>query len=221
MGSIWRIGVAVPNCKRAGRNSSSSSSAARPPCRPGWRSPFFGLARHAPVDESVPTMDTVADRLPTRYCLRGGTGDVDFAATFVRRFQRVVFGIAMTVADDLGTRRMSRSRPSSGRAARSGVRLRCGRSAWMKTIDRNLALTSSTLSLRAGGPGRSVRADPATTDSPAQFAGAHQGRPCCAARSPAWRRHRRVPWRWLAFTHDGPADRRSREHPPTHGEEAR
>ena len=48
--------------------------------------------------------DTDADRLPDELLLAGlGAGDVDFAVTFVHRFQRVVFGIAMTVTGDPGT----------------------------------------------------------------------------------------------------------------------
>ena len=55
-------------------------------------------------DGARQTMDTDADRLPDEVLLAGlGTGDVDFTVTFVHRFQRVVFGVAMTVTGDPGT----------------------------------------------------------------------------------------------------------------------
>ena len=176
MGSIWRIGVAVPDLQRA-EELVVLSLAARPPCRPGWRSPIFGLARRL-VDE-VPTMDTDADRLPDEVLLAGlGTGDVDFAATFVRRFQRVVFGIAMTVTDDPGTAEdVAQQTFERARRHAQVYDSRCGSvRAWMTTIARNLAVD-----VIHACPSAPVAPDDlsglltAMTNSPAQFAGAHQG----------------------------------------------
>jgi RNA polymerase sigma factor (sigma-70 family) len=57
-----------------------------------------------PVEESVRTMEADPDRLPDEVLLaRLGTGDVDFAVAFVRRFQRVVFGVALAITGDLRT----------------------------------------------------------------------------------------------------------------------
>jgi RNA polymerase sigma-70 factor (ECF subfamily) len=62
------------------------------------------VLRHPPADESVQTMGTDADRLPDEVLLaRLGAGDVDFTVAFVHRFQRVVFGVAMTITGDPGT----------------------------------------------------------------------------------------------------------------------
>jgi RNA polymerase sigma factor (sigma-70 family) len=45
-----------------------------------------------------------ADRLPDEVLLAGlGAGDVDSTIAFVHRFQRVVFGVAMTITGDPGT----------------------------------------------------------------------------------------------------------------------
>src|SRR6202158_3299726 len=46
-------------------------------------------------------MGTAADGLPNEPLLAGlGTGDADLALAFVRRFQRIVFGVAMTIVGD-------------------------------------------------------------------------------------------------------------------------
>jgi len=49
-------------------------------------------------------MGIPADRLPDETLLAGfGTGDADLSLAFVRRFQRVVFGVALTVIGDPAT----------------------------------------------------------------------------------------------------------------------
>jgi len=46
-------------------------------------------------------MGTPADRLPDEVLLAGlGAGDADLSLAFVRRFQRLVFGVALTVTSD-------------------------------------------------------------------------------------------------------------------------
>ena len=46
-------------------------------------------------------MGTAADGLPDETLLAGlGAGDADLALAFVRRFQRIVFGVAMSVVGD-------------------------------------------------------------------------------------------------------------------------
>ena len=46
-------------------------------------------------------MGTSADGLPDETLLAGlGAGDADLALAFVRRFQRLVFGVALTVTSD-------------------------------------------------------------------------------------------------------------------------
>ena len=50
---------------------------------------------------TVQTMGSHADRLPDETLLAGlGAGDADLAVAFVRRFQRVVYGVALTVTRD-------------------------------------------------------------------------------------------------------------------------
>jgi RNA polymerase sigma factor (sigma-70 family) len=53
------------------------------------------------VSLTVQTMGSHADRLPDETLLAGlGAGDADLAVAFVRRFQRVVYGVALTVTRD-------------------------------------------------------------------------------------------------------------------------
>src|SRR5580700_11617399 len=59
------------------------------------------LLPRPPVYKSVQKMGTSADGLPDETMLAGlGAGDADLALAFVRRFQRIVFGVAMTVIGD-------------------------------------------------------------------------------------------------------------------------
>jgi RNA polymerase sigma factor (sigma-70 family) len=87
--------------------------------------------------------DTVADRLPDEVLLAGlGAGDVDIAVTFVHRFLRVAFGVAMTVTDNPGsaeevaqqTFEWARRHAQVYDSRQGSVR------AWIATIARNLAV---------------------------------------------------------------------------------
>ena len=71
----------------------------------GFRRPQCLLdRRQPPVDDSVRTVGADADRLPDGVLLaRLGRGDVDSAVAFVRRFQRVVFGVALAITGDPDT----------------------------------------------------------------------------------------------------------------------
>ena len=123
--------------------------------------------------------DTDADRLPDEVLLAGlGTGDVDFALTFVHRFQRVVFGIAMTVTGDPGTAEevaqqtfeWARRHAQVYDSRHGSVR------AWMTTIARNLAVD-----VIHGYPSAPVAPDDlsellaAMTDTSEELPGAHGG----------------------------------------------
>ena len=53
------------------------------------------------VSLTVPTMATPAERLPDETLLAGlGAGDAELSVAFVRRFQGLVFGVALTVLRD-------------------------------------------------------------------------------------------------------------------------
>jgi RNA polymerase sigma factor (sigma-70 family) len=123
--------------------------------------------------------NTDADRLPDEALLaRLGTGDVDFAITFVHRFQRVVFGIAMTVTGDPGTAEevaqqafeWARRHAQVYDSRQGSVR------AWMTMIARNLAVD-----VIHACPSALVAPDDlsglltAVTDTTEQLAGAHGG----------------------------------------------
>jgi RNA polymerase sigma factor (sigma-70 family) len=71
----------------------------------GFRQPrSLADQRQPPVGDSARTMDADADRLPDEVLLaRLGTGDVDSAVAFVRRFQRGVLGVALAITGDLDT----------------------------------------------------------------------------------------------------------------------
>jgi RNA polymerase sigma factor (sigma-70 family) len=87
--------------------------------------------------------DTDADRLPDGVLLAGlGTGDADFAVTFVHRFQRVVFGIAMTVTGDPGTAEgvAQQTFEWAWRHAQVYDSRQGSVRAWITTIARNLAV---------------------------------------------------------------------------------
>jgi RNA polymerase sigma factor (sigma-70 family) len=73
--------------------------------KPGFRQPHsLADQRQPPIDDSARTMDSDADGLPDEVLLaRLGTGDVDSAVAFVRRFQRVVFGVALAITRDPDT----------------------------------------------------------------------------------------------------------------------
>ena len=88
-------------------------------------------------------MGTAADGLPDETLLAGlGAGDADLALAFVRRFQRIVFGIAMTVignqaaAEDVAQQAFEQAwrHAQMYDSRRGSVR------AWLTTIARNLAV---------------------------------------------------------------------------------
>ena len=59
------------------------------------------LLRRPPVYNSVQKTGTAPDGLPDEVLLAGlGAGDADLALAFVRRFQRIVFGVAVSVIGD-------------------------------------------------------------------------------------------------------------------------
>ena len=127
--------------------------------------------------DSVQRMGTPPDRLPDETLLAGlGAGDADLSLAFVRRFQRVVFGAALTVigdpttAEDVAQQAFERAwRHAQVYDSRRGsVR------SWLTTIAHNLAV--DVIRARTSTP-----VDPqelpalltAMTDTPERFAVAH------------------------------------------------
>jgi RNA polymerase sigma-70 factor (ECF subfamily) len=135
--------------------------------------PVGHLARIKGVhDRGIPV-----DRLPDEILLEGlGAGNADLAVAFVRRFQRVVFGVALTVignpatAEDVAQQTFERAwRHAQVYDSRRGsVR------AWLTTIAHNVAV--DTVRARTSAP-----VDPeelpalltAMTDTPERLALAH------------------------------------------------
>jgi RNA polymerase sigma factor (sigma-70 family) len=124
-------------------------------------------------------MDIDAGRLPDEVLLAGlGTGDVDFTVTFVHRFQRVVFGVAMTVTGDPGTAEdvAQQTFERAWRHAQVYDSRRGSVRAWMTTIARNLAVDA--IHARTSAP---VAPDDlaglltAMTGTPERLAVAHEG----------------------------------------------
>src|SRR6201994_118449 len=155
---------------------------------PGLRTPRLKARKKPPpkdampwkrpsVSDSVQRMGIPADRLPDETLLAGpGSGDADLSLAFVRRFQRVVFGVAVTVlgdpttAEDVAQQTFERAwRHAQVYDTRRGsVRAR------LSTIAHNLAV--DVLRARTSAP-----VDPqdlpalltAMTDTPERFAVAH------------------------------------------------
>jgi RNA polymerase sigma factor (sigma-70 family) len=101
------------------------------------------LLRRPPVYKSVQKTGTAADGLPDETLLAGlGAGDADLALAFVRRFQRIVFGVAITVigdptaAEDVAQQAFEQAwrHAQMYDSRRGSVR------AWLTTIARNLAV---------------------------------------------------------------------------------
>jgi len=86
-------------------------------------------------EASARTRDADADRLPDEVLLaRLGTGDAGSAVAFVRRFQRVVFGVALAVTGD----------PDTAEDVARRVRI------WLARIARNLGIDA--IHARAAAP---------------------------------------------------------------------
>jgi RNA polymerase sigma-70 factor (ECF subfamily) len=129
------------------------------------------------VSENVQRMGIPADRLPDETLLEGlGARDAELSLAFVRRFQRVVFGVAVTVlgdpttAEDVAQQTFERA----WRHAQVYDTRRGSVRAWLSTIAHNLAV--DVLRARTSTP-----VDPqdlpalltAMTDTPERLAVAH------------------------------------------------
>jgi len=129
------------------------------------------------VSLTVQTMGSHADRLPDETLLAGlGAGDADLAVAFVRRFQRVVYGVALTVTRDPVTAEdvAQQAFEQAWRHAQVYDSRRGSVRAWLTTIAHNLAI--DVLRARTSAP-----VDPAdlpalltaVTDTPERLAVAH------------------------------------------------
>ena len=130
-------------------------------------------------------MGTPADRLPDETLLAGlGAGDADLAIAFVRRFQRLVFGVAVTVLSDPGIAEdvAQQAFEQAWRHAQVYDSRRGSVRAWLTTITHNLAIDV----VRATR--QSVWRSPMST--PRACAGLSPG---CRARWPGR-------WRWRVST---------------------
>jgi RNA polymerase sigma factor (sigma-70 family) len=95
------------------------------------------------VSFTVQTMGSTPDRLPDETLLAGlGAGDADLAVAFVRRFQRVVYGVALTVTRDPVTAEdvAQQAFESAWRHAQVYDSRRGSVRAWLTTIAHNLAI---------------------------------------------------------------------------------
>jgi RNA polymerase sigma factor (sigma-70 family) len=95
------------------------------------------------VSLTVQTMGSHADRLPDETLLAGlGAGDADLAIAFVRRFQRVVYGVALTVTRDPVTAEdvAQQAFEQAWRHAQVYDSRRGSVRAWLTTIAHNLAI---------------------------------------------------------------------------------
>jgi RNA polymerase sigma factor (sigma-70 family) len=95
------------------------------------------------VSLTVQPMGSTADRLPDETLLAGlGAGDADLAVAFVRRFQRVVYGVALTVTRDPVTAEdvAQQAFEQAWRHAQVYDSRRGSVRAWLTTIAHNLAI---------------------------------------------------------------------------------
>ena len=86
---------------------------------------------------------TAADGLPDETLLAGlGAGDADLALAFVRRFQRIVFGVAMTIVGDPAAAEdvAQQAFEQAWRHAQVYDSRRGSVRAWLTTIAHNLAV---------------------------------------------------------------------------------
>ena len=127
--------------------------------------------------EGAQSVGIPADGLPDETLLAGlGAGDADLAVAFVRRFQRLVYGIAVTIVHDPGTAEdiAQQTFERAWRHAQVFDSRQGSVRAWLSTIARNLAI--DVLRARTSAP-----VDPddlpalltAVTDTPERFAIAH------------------------------------------------
>jgi RNA polymerase sigma factor (sigma-70 family) len=88
-------------------------------------------------------METPAERLPDEVLLAGlGAGDARLAIAFVRRFQRVAFGVALTITGDSATAEdvAQQAFEQVWRHAQVYDSRRGSVRGWLTTITRNLAI---------------------------------------------------------------------------------
>jgi RNA polymerase sigma factor (sigma-70 family) len=89
------------------------------------------------------TVGTSGERLPDEALLAGlGAGDAELAVAFVRRFQRIVFGVALAVISDLATAEdvAQHAFEQAWRHASLYDSRRGSVRAWLTTITHNLAI---------------------------------------------------------------------------------
>lgn len=95
------------------------------------------------VGKGVQAMGIPADRLPDETLLAGlGAGDAELAVAFVRRFQRLAFGIAVTIVRDVGIAEdiAQQTFEQAWRHAQVFDSRRGSVRGWLSTIARNLAV---------------------------------------------------------------------------------
>src|SRR5215475_16064291 len=88
-------------------------------------------------------MGTAAERVPDEALLAGlGAGDAELAVAFVRRFQRIVFGVALSVIGDPKTAEdvSQQAFEQAWRHAQVYDSRRGSVRAWLTTITHNLAI---------------------------------------------------------------------------------
>jgi RNA polymerase sigma factor (sigma-70 family) len=88
-------------------------------------------------------METPAERLPDEVLLAGlGAGDAGLAIAFVRRFQRIVFGVALAITSDPATAEdvAQQAFEQAWRHAQVYDPRRGSVRAWLTTVTRNLAI---------------------------------------------------------------------------------
>jgi RNA polymerase sigma factor (sigma-70 family) len=120
---------------------------------------------------------TSGDRLPDEALLAGlGAGDAELALAFVRRFQRIAYGVALAVTGDPGTAEdvTQQAFEQAWRHASVYDSRRGPVRAWLTTITRNLAIdVVRARSARPVDPGDLAVLLAAMTDSPERVAVAH------------------------------------------------
>ena len=122
-------------------------------------------------------MGTPTDRLPDDTLLAGlGAGDADLSVAFVRRFQRLVFGVALTVLADPGVAEdvAQQAFEQAWRHAQVYDSRRGSVRAWLTTITHNLAIDVVRARTSAPvDPGDLPALLTAVTDTPERLAVAH------------------------------------------------